>query len=110
MKVPEKVMVVKESFIPRVNEMLEERKKYFRDGMRPVGRMGPMGATAGTAGNRRIVKKLCSDPPPGEYVAYKARACFFNATRRASGAFAGLVFRKAVFVRQGRGGTRPYRG
>lgn len=34
-----------------------------------------------------------------EYDAYKARACFFNATRRAADAFVGLVFRKAPFVR-----------
>jgi len=34
-----------------------------------------------------------------EYEAYKARACFFNATRRAADAFVGLVFRKAPFVR-----------
>jgi hypothetical protein len=34
-----------------------------------------------------------------EYEAYKSRACFFNATRRAAGAFVGLVFRKAPFVR-----------
>lgn len=34
-----------------------------------------------------------------EYNAYKSRACFFNATRRAADAFVGLVFRKAPFVR-----------
>jgi len=34
-----------------------------------------------------------------EYAAYKSRACFFNATRRAADAFVGLVFRKAPFVR-----------
>jgi hypothetical protein len=34
-----------------------------------------------------------------EYDAYKGRACFFNATRRAADAFVGLVFRKAPFVR-----------
>ena len=34
-----------------------------------------------------------------EYQAYKSRACFFNATRRAADAFVGLVFRKAPFVR-----------
>ncbi len=34
-----------------------------------------------------------------EYEAYKGRACFFNATRRAADAFVGLVFRKAPFVR-----------
>src|SRR2546422_7353593 len=34
-----------------------------------------------------------------DYAAYQARACFFNATRRAADAFVGLVFRKAPFVR-----------
>ncbi|MEI7939224.1 MAG: DUF4055 domain-containing protein [Verrucomicrobiota bacterium] len=34
-----------------------------------------------------------------EYSAYRSRACFFNATRRAADAFVGLVFRKAPFVR-----------
>src|SRR5437899_3086950 len=34
-----------------------------------------------------------------EFAAYLARACFFNATRRASDAFTGLIFRKAPFVR-----------
>ena len=34
-----------------------------------------------------------------EYFAYRLRACFFNATRRAAEAFVGLVFRKAPFVR-----------
>ena len=34
-----------------------------------------------------------------DYAAYRGRACFFNATRRAADAFVGLVFRKAPFVR-----------
>src|SRR4051812_31705433 len=34
-----------------------------------------------------------------DYAAYRTRACFFNATRRAADAFVGLVFRKAPFVR-----------
>jgi hypothetical protein len=34
-----------------------------------------------------------------DYAAYKARACFSNATRRAADAFVGMVFRKAPFVR-----------
>ena len=34
-----------------------------------------------------------------EYSAYRARACFFNATRRAADAFVGLVFRKSPFVK-----------
>jgi hypothetical protein len=34
-----------------------------------------------------------------EFAAYLARAWFFNATRRAADAFAGLIFRKAPFVR-----------
>src|SRR5512137_2014629 len=34
-----------------------------------------------------------------DYEAYKARACFSNATRRAADAFVGLVFRKAPFVK-----------
>ncbi len=34
-----------------------------------------------------------------DYKAYKDRACFSNATRRAADAFVGLVFRKAPFVR-----------
>ena len=34
-----------------------------------------------------------------EYAAYRSRACFFNATRRAADAFVGLVFRKAPFVK-----------
>jgi hypothetical protein len=34
-----------------------------------------------------------------DYQAYKGRACFSNATRRAADAFVGLVFRKAPFVK-----------
>ena len=34
-----------------------------------------------------------------DYEAYKCRACFTNATRRAADAFVGLVFRKAPFVK-----------
>ena len=34
-----------------------------------------------------------------DYAAYRGRACFFNATRRAADAFVGLVFRKAPFVK-----------
>jgi hypothetical protein len=34
-----------------------------------------------------------------DYLAYQARACFSNATRRAADAFVGLVFRKAPFVK-----------
>jgi hypothetical protein len=34
-----------------------------------------------------------------DYAAYKARACFSNATRRAADAFVGMVFRKAPFVK-----------
>ena len=34
-----------------------------------------------------------------DYEAYKGRACFSNATRRAADAFVGLVFRKAPFVK-----------
>jgi hypothetical protein len=40
-----------------------------------------------------------------EYAAYRGRACFFNATRRAADAFVGLVFRKAPFVRIPEGGN-----
>jgi hypothetical protein len=34
-----------------------------------------------------------------DYLAYQARACFSNTTRRAADAFVGLVFRKAPFVK-----------
>ena len=40
-----------------------------------------------------------------DYAAYRGRACFFNATRRAADAFVGLVFRKAPFVRIPEGGN-----
>jgi hypothetical protein len=34
-----------------------------------------------------------------DYLAFQARACFFNATRRAADALVGLVCRKAPFVK-----------
>jgi hypothetical protein len=34
-----------------------------------------------------------------DYLAYRSRACFSNASRRAADAFVGLVFRKAPFVK-----------
>ena len=34
-----------------------------------------------------------------DYLAYRSRACFSNATRRAADTFVGLVFRKAPFVK-----------
>ncbi len=45
-----------------------------------------------------------------EYQAYKGRACFFNATRRAADAFVGLVFRKAPFVRMPESAGAPAGG
>jgi hypothetical protein len=53
-----------------------------------------------------------------EYVAYRQRASFFNATARTAEGYVGLIFRRPPFVKspeaktkgteQGRGGTRPY--
>ena len=56
------------------------------------------GEDAVKAAGARYLPRL--DGQSGEdYEAYKARACFSNATRRAADAFVGLVFRKAPFVK-----------
>src|SRR5512136_3068420 len=56
------------------------------------------GEDAVKAGGEKYLPRLEAQTDE-EYEAYKSRACFFNATRRAADAFVGLVFRKAPFVR-----------
>ena len=56
------------------------------------------GEDAVKAAGERYLPRLDSQTDE-EYLAYRARACFFNATRRAADAFVGLVFRKAPFVK-----------